>query len=82
MNKPNQASLKQRLQDSGAREKLRNMLMDPSFNTESSYTANSGSYPDNMIPFIDKHMEYLLQHPAVDVDHYVRNLRLSHRKRG
>jgi hypothetical protein len=82
MNKPNQASLRQRLADNGARQKLRTMAMDPEFNTVASYTANSANYPDNMIPFIDKHMEYLLQHPSVDVDQYIRNLRLSHRKRG
>jgi hypothetical protein len=78
----NQAGLKQRLEDMGAEQKLRSMTLDPVFNTTASYTANSTLYPDNLIPFVDKHMEYLLQHPSVDVDQYVRNLRLSHRKRG
>jgi hypothetical protein len=82
MNKPNQATIKQRLADSGVREKLMAMVQDPAFKIEPSYTANSDLYPNNLMPFIDKHMEYLLQHPSVDVEHYIRNLRLMYRKRG
>jgi hypothetical protein len=46
------------------------------FNTESSYSANAELYPDNRIPFVDKHKKYLLTHPTVDPLSYVSNLRL------
>ncbi len=56
------------------------MVQDESFNTESSYSANSTLYPDNIIPFVDKHMQYLRSH-ATDPQQYVSNLRLMTRIR-
>jgi len=58
---------------------LRTMAMDDSYNTESSYSANSERYPDNLIPFVDKHMNYLSTHPSTDPRHYISNLRLMTR---
>jgi hypothetical protein len=62
-------------------EKLRIMALDQDFNTDSSYSANSVLYPDNQIPFVEKHMRYLITHPAMDPDHYLANLRLMTRRR-
>lgn len=58
---------------------LRKMAVDDAYNTDSSYSANSILYPDNLIPFVDKHMNYLLTHPAIDPRHYISNLRLMTR---
>jgi hypothetical protein len=64
------------------RQKLKSLEMDSGYNTESSYSANSDLYPDNIIPFVDKHMNYLATHPSTDPTHYMSNLRIITRKRG
>lgn len=60
---------------------LQLMMLDPIYNTESSYSANATMYPDNLIPFVDKHMNYLNTHPAVDPYNYISNLRLKTKSR-
>ena len=60
---------------------LRHMESDSAYMTESSYSANSDLYPDNLISFVEKHMNYLRTHPATDPQHYVSNLRLMTRLR-
>lgn len=55
---------------------LRLMSKDNAYNTTSSYSANITEYPDNLIPFVDKHMNYLKAHPSLDPHHYLANLRL------
>ncbi len=69
--------------EEGARFKqaLRLMASDSSYNTDSSYIANGTEYPDNLIPFVDKHMNYLNTHPSIDPDQYLSNLRLMMRIR-
>jgi hypothetical protein len=62
-------------------ELLTAMAADPTYNTVSSYSANSELYPDNLIPFVNKHMDYLRNHPATDPRHYLANLRLMTRVR-
>lgn len=57
------------------------MQIDNRYNTESSYSANGILYPDNQIPFVDKHKKYLLTHPTVSPQSYVSNLRLMTRIR-
>jgi len=63
------------------REKLQLMTEDDRYNTASSYSANGALYPDNSMPFIDKHMSYLIVHPQLDPDQYLANVRLITRKR-
>lgn len=60
---------------------LKNMALDEAYNTDSSYSANSELYPDNLIPFVAKHMSYLNAHPSTDPQHYISNLRLMTRVR-
>jgi hypothetical protein len=55
---------------------LRKMAADGCYKTESSYSANAADYPDNLIPFVDKHMNYLMQHQNLNPQHYLANLRL------
>ncbi len=55
---------------------LRSMAEDVRYNTDSTYSADAVQYPNNLIPFVDKHMNYLKTHPSVDPHHYVSNLRL------
>ena len=57
-------------------QELREMAADIRYNTGSSYSADSSSYADHLIPFVDKHMRYLIVHPSVDPVHYIANLRL------
>ncbi|CAN5456799.1 hypothetical protein BH10PAT3_BH10PAT3_7870 [soil metagenome] len=62
-------------------KELRAMAADLAYNTGSSYSADSSAYSDNLIPFVDKHMRYLIVHPSVDPVHYLANLRLMTRIR-
>lgn len=62
-------------------DSLRQMVVDTDFNTESSYSSNEVQYPDNLIPFVDKHMAYLRAHNGISPQHYLSNLRLMTRKR-
>jgi hypothetical protein len=58
------------------REDLEKMMSDPGFNTTSTYSPSS---IDNVL-FADKHLKYLSQHPNVNPQHYLSNLRLMTRK--
>lgn len=59
------------------REKLAAMESNSLLNTTAStYTARSAQYPDGKMPFVDKHIAYLLSHPKLDPDQYLSNLRL------
>ena len=51
------------------------MESDNAYNTGSSYSTNS-AYPDNQIPFTKKHLAYLKNHPKLDPEQYIANLRL------
>ena len=62
-----------------ALQKLKAMSLSEVYNTPSSYSANTRLYPDNLIPFVDKHMFYLRDHPNLDVTQYVSNLKLMTR---
>ena len=61
------------------RRALELMENDNTYNTCSSYSANTVQYPDNLIPFVDKHVNYLNAHPALNPLQYVANLRLMTR---
>lgn len=63
------------------REKLRAMQSDATFSTADSYTPNTTMYPDNVLSFVDKHMDYLSTHLEVNVQTYLANLRLKTRVR-
>lgn len=59
-----------------ARELLHGMETDIRYSTSAYYSA---SLPDNTISFVDKHMTYLNDHPNVNPDYYLANLRLMSR---
>jgi hypothetical protein len=56
-------------------EALRLMEEDSSYNTISSYSANV-AHLDHQIPFSEKHLLYLKNHPRLNPEHYLANLRL------
>lgn len=60
---------------------LEAMTADLKFNTVSSYSPNAELYSDNLMPFVDKHMNYLVTHPAINPQEYLANLRLKTRLR-
>lgn len=60
-------------------ETLKVMAKDTSYNTKSGYSANNTLYPDNVMTFVDKHVNYLIKHPTMDPHHYISNLRLMTR---
>ena len=55
------------------------MTNDPTYNTGSTYSADLVTYPNGLIPFVDKHMNYISLHPGVDPSMYVKNLQLMSR---
>lgn len=63
------------------RETLRKMMDSTTYNTPASYSSNALQYPDKLIPFDDKHMNYLTCHPRLDADMYISNLQLMTRIR-
>ncbi len=63
------------------KDALCTMASDTSYNTASSYIASGAVYSDNLIPFVDKHMNYLNTHPSIDPIQYLSNLRLMMRIR-
>ena len=70
------AAVIKRLADGEVRQKLELMELDPVLNTAATYSANTTLYPDHQIPFVDKHIAYLMTHPKVDCTQYLANLRL------
>ncbi|MES2876154.1 MAG: hypothetical protein V4678_01660 [Patescibacteria group bacterium] len=54
------------------RAELTQMVEDPNFNTRSSYSAAS----NGDVLFVDKHINYLSSHLAVNPDQYLSNLKL------
>jgi hypothetical protein len=63
------------------RTQLEELAKDAAYNTQPGYSADREHYPDNIMPFVDKHMNYLYTHPALDPIQYLANLRLMTRKR-
>ncbi len=63
------------------KEKLQYMVTSGLYNTVSGYTANGELYPDHLMPFVDKHMNYLHANPKLDAEMYLTNLRLKTRIR-
>ncbi len=62
-------------------EKLKKMAIDVKYNTGASYSTNSDLYPDNLIPFVNKHVDYIRKYPSMDPYQYLANLRLMTRVR-
>ena len=63
------------------RIELQSMIASDLYNTAPSYTTDKSQYPDHLMPFTDKHMNYLNAHPALDVEVYLANVRLMTRTR-
>ena len=64
-----------------ARQALEALVDSEGYNTNDGYSSDAEKYPDGVMPFVDKHMEYLRTHPMISVDHYLANLRLRTRAR-
>lgn len=60
---------------------FKSMALSKLYNTASSYSPNKAKYPDNLIPFVDKHMNYLIAHPQLEVYQYIANIKLMTRVR-
>lgn len=63
------------------KHELELMVIDGSFNTTSSYSANTKLYANHTITFVQKHLAYLNNNPQVDAVMYLSNLRLMTRIR-
>ncbi|MDL2341931.1 MAG: hypothetical protein QFB87_02555 [Patescibacteria group bacterium] len=57
------------------RSRLMAMMADPLFNTTATYAATR----EDMMTFVEKHMTYLSDHPKLNPEDYLRNLRLMTR---
>lgn len=63
------------------KHQLKLMNSNDVYNTAPSYSANTVLYPDNLMPFVDKHMDYLLNHPLLEANMYLANIKLQTRLR-
>jgi hypothetical protein len=59
-----------------AKATLEALLENTAHTTESGYHVNEELHPNNSIGFVEKHMEYLATHAAVNPSYYLSNLRL------
>ncbi|MDB5181940.1 MAG: hypothetical protein JWP13_703 [Candidatus Saccharibacteria bacterium] len=59
------------------RKALETLEDDSRYITEVSYTADAVHYPEGSMPFVERHLLYLHQHPSVNPMHYLSNLRLK-----
>jgi hypothetical protein len=64
------------MEGSEVMHELQAMLQDNSYRTLPGYSIDSETYPDNNVPFIESHVNYLRKHPQVNPAHYLSNLRL------
>ena len=60
---------------------LQQMTSSSQYTTASAYSPNSLLHPDNRISFEDKHMDYIINHPALDARVYLANIKLMTRVR-
>ena len=82
MNHQTRSSLMKRLEETNVRAKLLAMEKDPLLNTtHMSFSANTELYPDGQMPFVEKHITYLMGHPKLDPEQYLANLRLMLKQR-
>ncbi len=65
----------------GVQATLLQMTQSATYNTKSSYSANTAQYPNHLVPFVEKHMKFIATHPSVNPEHYLANLRLITRIR-
>lgn len=59
-----------------AQSELELLVQNVLYNTQPSFSADSEQYPNNLIPFTEKHMQYLRTHKGIDPRQYIANLRL------
>jgi hypothetical protein len=69
------------LELTGVKDYLLGMVEDPAFATLSAYRADVAKWPDHKISFVDIHLTYLRNHPQVNSEDYLSNLRLRSRVR-
>lgn len=62
-------------------KKLQEMHESELYLTDSSYSPKSEIYSNNLIPFIDKHVNYIRTHPQMNPLQYISNLQISTRVR-
>ena len=60
---------------------LQSMTKDSQYNTAPTYHPDAIKYADHLIPFVDKHINYLNAHPRLDARMYLSNVRLMTRIR-
>lgn len=60
---------------------LHDMEKNPIYNTESRYVGDGEKYPDHLISFSQRHMDYLKKFPNIDPMKYLSNLRMMTRAR-
>jgi hypothetical protein len=60
---------------------LQKMLANPALITKPGFRANGEQWPNNVIPFVDDHLDYLSSHRNINPAHYLMNLRLQLRRR-
>jgi hypothetical protein len=69
------------MSDAEVRQALSLMDGDSSYKTDPGYSSSDTLYPAHQVPFIERHVQYLQNHPKVNPEHYLANLRIMTRIR-
>ena len=56
---------------------LKLLQKNPTMKTVGQYSPTAEDWPDNILPFVEKHLVYLRTHKHVDPAHYISNLKLT-----
>ena len=60
---------------------LKKLQDDPTMTTKSIYSPLANEYPENQLPFVEVHMNYLRKNKGTDPAQYLSNLRIMIKKR-
>lgn len=63
------------------RLRLESFQADPKMVTKSIYSPGATEYPDNQLPFVQIHLDYLKKHHQVNAAQYLSNLEIMIRQR-
>jgi len=62
-------------------EELNSLKASSSYMTNPAYRGNAEKWPNHQISFVNFHLGYLRDHPALNPHQYIANLRLVLKKR-
>lgn len=63
------------INDDEIQDALTEMEQNPKFDTKPTFSVGSEASPPRLVSFMEKHKTYLRDHPKINPEHYLSNLR-------